>query len=282
MTIAGANTAKTAIMRIEACFPDSIVGFVPDQTKSDIHFVKYSLDMMRQRFLAVSRGATQDNLSLDKLLSFPIPTPDVEEQRRIGTILSAYDELIENSRRRIRVLEAMARTLYREWFVSEGLPGFLRGEGVEKGHLAGLCALRRDRFIDRQHSDRPLLDLSRMPQRSLAPGDTGNASELTTSRIVFEPGDTLFGAIRCYLHKVNLVHYQGVTNTSVLVLRPTTPNFRSLVAVLASDTETIRWADSQSTGTKMPVIKWGVSENAGSDSIRCCRATLRSVCRSDA
>ena len=70
MTIAGANTAKTAILKIEACFPDSVVGFIPDTSKSDLHFVKYSLDLMRDRFLSVSRGATQDNLSLNKLLSF--------------------------------------------------------------------------------------------------------------------------------------------------------------------------------------------------------------------
>jgi type I restriction enzyme S subunit len=87
MTIAGANTAKTAILKIKACFPDSIVGFIPDKSKADIHFVKYSLDLMRDRFLSVSRGATQDNLSLEKLLSFLIPAPGVGEQRRIGAIL---------------------------------------------------------------------------------------------------------------------------------------------------------------------------------------------------
>lgn len=113
ITIAGANTAKTAILKIDACFPDSVVGFIPDHSKADLHFVKYSLDLMRHRFLSVSRGATQDNLSLDKLLSFPILTPDVDEQRRIGRILAAYDELIENGHRRIRILEAMARVLYR-------------------------------------------------------------------------------------------------------------------------------------------------------------------------
>ncbi len=117
MTIAGANTAKTAILRIEACFPDSIVGFIPDKSKADLYFVKYSLDLMRDRFLSVSRGATQDNLSLDKLLSFPIAAPDVDEQRRIGGILSAYDNLIGNNTRRIKILEEMAQRLYREWFV---------------------------------------------------------------------------------------------------------------------------------------------------------------------
>ena len=123
MTIAGANTAKTAILKFEACFPDSMVGFIPDKSKSDIVFVKYALDLMRDRFLSVSRGATQDNLGLDKILSFPILAPDVDGQRRIGAILSAYDELMENSQRRIRLLEAMARALYREWFVHFRFPG---------------------------------------------------------------------------------------------------------------------------------------------------------------
>jgi type I restriction enzyme S subunit len=123
MTIAGANTAKTAILKFEACFPDSIVGFIPDEKKADLHFVKYSLDLMKHKFLAMSRGATQDNLSLDKLLSFPILTPSLQDQRRIAGVLSAYDDLIENNQRRIKILEEMARSLYREWFVNFRFPG---------------------------------------------------------------------------------------------------------------------------------------------------------------
>ena len=71
MTIAGANTAKVVILKIQACFPDSVIGFIPDKSKADLHFVMYSLGLMKDQFLAVSRGATQDNLGLNKLLSFP-------------------------------------------------------------------------------------------------------------------------------------------------------------------------------------------------------------------
>ena len=52
-----------------------------------------------------------------------IPIPPLPIQRRIAGILSAYDELIENSQRRIKILEAMARALYREWFVHFRFPG---------------------------------------------------------------------------------------------------------------------------------------------------------------
>ena len=52
-----------------------------------------------------------------------INAPDLPEQRRIGATLAAYDELTENCERRIRVLDEMARTLYREWFLNFRYPG---------------------------------------------------------------------------------------------------------------------------------------------------------------
>jgi len=123
ITIAGANTAETAILKFQACFPDSVVGFIPDEEKADLFFVKYSLDAMKKRFRAITRGATQDNLSLDKLLSFPIPTPLLPVQRKIAGILKSYDDLAENSRARIAVLDNMAHAVYQEWFVDFRYPG---------------------------------------------------------------------------------------------------------------------------------------------------------------
>jgi type I restriction enzyme S subunit len=203
-------------------------------------------------------GSSQSAFTIVLLKSMEIALPPLPVQRWIASILSAYDELIENSQRRTKILEAMARAVYREWFVHDNLPAGLESETLKKSRFRDLCDLAKEPFSEELHADRPLLDLSRMPQYCLAPGETGAASELTTSRILFEPGDTLFGAIRCYLHKVNAAHFPGVTNTSVLVLRPKRLALRSLVAILASDTETIRWADTHSTGTKMPVINWGV------------------------
>ncbi len=131
MTIAGENTAETAILSFKACFPDSIVGFVADPNKADVRFVKYYLDTIKQQLKNVSKGATQDNLSLDKLLSFDILTPPVTTQHKIATILSAYDDLIENNTRRIAILEEMAQSLYREWFVHFRFPGHEKKRLVE-------------------------------------------------------------------------------------------------------------------------------------------------------
>ena len=52
-----------------------------------------------------------------------IDLPDLPTQRKIAGILSAYDDLIENNLRRIKILEQMAQSLYREWFVHFRFPG---------------------------------------------------------------------------------------------------------------------------------------------------------------
>ncbi len=123
ITIA-ANIADTAILGIDACFPDSVIGFIPDEERADARFVKYLFDaMLKKQFKQFTQGAAQDNLSQGKLLSLKFPIPPVIEQRWIADILSAYDNLIENNRRRILLLEQAARLLYKEWFVHLRFPG---------------------------------------------------------------------------------------------------------------------------------------------------------------
>ncbi|MES2228952.1 MAG: restriction endonuclease subunit S [Pseudomonadota bacterium] len=122
ITIA-ANIADTAILGIPGCFPDSVVGFVADPAQSDARFVKYYIETLKQGMQNASRGTTQDNLSVDKLLTFDFLVPPAARQREIASILSAYDDLIENNRRRIAILEEMARRIYEEWFVRFRYPG---------------------------------------------------------------------------------------------------------------------------------------------------------------
>jgi len=122
ITIA-ANIADNAILKIPACFPDSIIGFVPHKKKSDVRFIKYCLDTYKLQIQSISRGTTQDNLSLDKLCSIDFKIPPLSIQKKIAAVLSAYDDLIENNNRRIDILEKMAEEIYREWFVRMRFPG---------------------------------------------------------------------------------------------------------------------------------------------------------------
>ena len=123
ITIA-ANIADTAILGIDACFPDSIIGFVPYDEKSDVRFVKYFFDIFQAKMKSIAVGAAQDNLSLEKLLTFKIPTPSLPTQRKIASILSAYDDLIENNLKRIKLLEEKAFASYKLIVQNEKLEEF--------------------------------------------------------------------------------------------------------------------------------------------------------------
>lgn len=130
ITIA-ANIAETAILKIKACFPDSVVGFVADPEKADVRYVKYYIDFIKLHMQNISQGTTQDNLSVEKLLSFEFFAPPLNTQRKIAAVLSTYDDLIENNTRRIEILEEMASAIYREWFVEFRFPRHEQIERVE-------------------------------------------------------------------------------------------------------------------------------------------------------
>lgn len=123
ITIA-ANIADTGILGIPACFPDSVMGFIPYDGVSDVRFVKYCFDMLQRDCKQISQGTAQDNLSWQKLSTIEFPAPPFEIQHRIADILSAYDDLIENNRKQIKLLEEAAQRLYKEWFVDLRFPGY--------------------------------------------------------------------------------------------------------------------------------------------------------------
>ncbi len=203
MTIAGENTAETAILSFRACFPDSIVGFIADPDKVDVRFIKYYLDTIKHQLKNISKGATQDNLSLDKLLSFDILTPLLDTQRKIAVILSAYDDLIENNTRRIAILEEMAQSLYREWFVHFRFPGHekkrlvestlgLIPEGWEVVKVSSAVEIDPPTKVPKD-GEKPFVSMASLSNNSMLIDDielrTGN------SGAKFKNGDTLFARI---------------------------------------------------------------------------------------
>ena len=97
----------------------------PDLEQVDPFYLYYYFSspesVVEIRNLAMSSGVPHINLEI--LRGFNVVTPPLACQRSIANILSAYDDLIENCQRRIRILEDMARGLYREWFVHFRFPG---------------------------------------------------------------------------------------------------------------------------------------------------------------
>jgi type I restriction enzyme S subunit len=78
--------------------------------------------------LSATTGSAQGVINTQSVAALPVPVPPEVIQRRIASILSAYDDLIENNTRRIAILEEMARRIYEEWFVRFRFPGH---EGVK-------------------------------------------------------------------------------------------------------------------------------------------------------
>lgn len=153
ITIA-ANIAESAILGIDACFPDSVVGFMPYEGKADLKFVKYMLDEFKVYMQQISKGTTQDNLSLEKLRRIKFYVPSYETQQKIAHILSRYDEAIENNNKRIKLLEQMTQNLYKEWFVRFRFPGWENCEfengipvGWHQGRLSELLEFKRGKNI---------------------------------------------------------------------------------------------------------------------------------------
>ena len=94
-----------------------------DPGKLNIRFLFYSLSPALSHFQTVSIGAATQYLTKGILDNFQVAVPSITEQDRIATVLSAYDDLIENNRRRIQLLDQAARLLYKEWFVHLRFPG---------------------------------------------------------------------------------------------------------------------------------------------------------------
>lgn len=81
ITIA-ANIAETAILGFDACFPDSVVGFVPNEDV-EVKFVEFYIRTIKDRLERYAPATAQKNLNLDVLQKVEIPLPPLEEQRQI-------------------------------------------------------------------------------------------------------------------------------------------------------------------------------------------------------
>ena len=82
----------------------------------------------RANFLKVASLITRASLRNEDLLKFKVDLPDIEIQRKIASVLSNYDNLIENNNKRIAILEQMVENLYKEWFVRFRFPSYEAAE----------------------------------------------------------------------------------------------------------------------------------------------------------
>ena len=257
--------------------------YVRDFRGNDPRFISYFLSQLD--FAAYSDKAAVPGLNRNHLHREAVRFPaTVGEQRAIAHILGTLDDKIELNRRMNETLEAMARALFKSWFVDfdpvrakmegrdTGLPQDIADlfsdrlvdsemgeipEGWAVGSLGDIATLQR-RGIDpgRVASDTPYIGLQHMPRRSVALADWGGAGSVSSRKSAFGVGDILFGKLRPYFHKVGIAPVDGLCSTDIVVLNALMPKWSAFVLVCVSSSAFVAHTSQTSTGTKMPRTSW--------------------------
>ncbi len=261
-----AKEFRVAITRREMAFNQDLKAFVcvPD-VSSD--FLFYALKARKEhiRELATEASHGTKKLDTDVLASVQIAVPGLSTQKRVAEVLLTYDDLIENNRRRMALLEESARLLYNEWFVRLRFPGHEHTpvvDGVPQGWqrktLGDLCSEIRESVLPEAcEPDTPYIGLEHMPRRSISLGVWGKASEVTSSKHRFREGEILFGKIRPYFHKVGVAFVDGLASSDAIVIRADKPQWRNLVLMtVSSDRFVAVTAQAMKEGSKMPRADW--------------------------
>lgn len=120
----GDTAGRVAINKIPLATNQACCNLVIDEKKADYQFVYYALSKLYDKLVSLKNGGAQPNLNAGIIKAIEIPLPPLETQHRIASILSAYDDLIENNQKQIKLLEEAAQRLYKEWFVDLHFPGY--------------------------------------------------------------------------------------------------------------------------------------------------------------
>lgn len=213
-------------------------------------------------------GSTMLNLNTSILSSVPIDLPSHDKQNHIVGVLSAYDDLIENNQKQIKLLEEAAQRLYKEWFVDLRFPGhettpIVDGvpEGWKKDFLGGICTLKKDTVPAEQISTgTPYMGLEHMPRVDFCLSSWGNADNVISSKFRYIEDDIIFGKIRPYFHKVGFALNNGVVSTDSFVMKAKDGVWGLLLMTVFDRAFVDYTYQTCKEGSKMPRADWNQME----------------------
>ena len=233
--------------------------------------------LIRQELTASGGGTNINNLNQDILNALEVPVPPLPVQRRIAGILSAYDELMENSQRRIWILEAMARALYREWFVNFRFPGHEKlprdashpGEipqGWEVKKLADVAEVNRTQINTRNAP----IELHYIDISSVSPGQVDTITTYAfadapgRARRIVQQGDVLWSCVRPNRRShAQIMHPEPntIASTGFAVLTATKVPFTFLFLATTTD-DFVAYLANNATGAAYPAVTAATFEKA--------------------
>jgi type I restriction enzyme S subunit len=257
----------------------------PRADKLNPRFLRFFLasPRMQEHMLALAAsGATRNALTKGMIANFELPDISMNYQRSIADILGSIEDKMELNRRMNNILEAMARLIFKDWFLDFG-PVRSKAEGGRAPELApGIAALFPDALDDDDKpvgwrwgslaqiarspgrtvnplelpAATPYIGLEHMPRRSIALAEWEGAGKVTSGKLEFKKGEFLFGKLRPYFHKVGVAPVDGICSTDIEVVQPILPEWSAFVLACISSDEFVAYTDQTSIGTKMPRTSW--------------------------
>ena len=234
---------------------------------------------------SVHTGTSIPHISKGQIQRFEVYVPPLQDQNWIASLLKALDDRITLLRETNATLEAIAKALFKSWFVDfdpvrakmEGRApedmdeaaaalfpdGFeesalgLVPKGWRVGALGDIAQTVRKQLQPAElHAELHHVGLEHIPRQSLSLSSWGTADGLESAKAAFSEGDILFGKLRPYFHKVVVAPFDGVCSTDVLVCQGACPEYYGVAAMHLFSTALIDYADRLSNGAKMPRVNW--------------------------
>ena len=256
----------------------------------DPTFFFYLLRYLKPSFVGIARNKQTTGLghvTKRDLEHIEAAYPSLSEQHAIAHILGTLDDRIELNRRMNETLEAIARALFKSWFVDfdpvrakaerrdPDLPmplanlfpdSFENSElgeiptGWEPGKLGDVLEQRVERCVaSPKTAAHPYVPIDCISPRSLFLRESKSGAEAQSSLIWFYKGDLLFGAMRPYFHKVCIAPFDGTTRTTAFVLFPRKREDFAFATLLLHHPDTIDYATRHATGSTIPYAVWSKS-----------------------
>lgn len=259
-----------------------------DSKKADAHYIYWYLQYLYATGQMEKHQIQHTGVARFQYTRFAetqeIFLPSRDKQRAIAQILCALDDKIRANNRINETLEAMARAIFKSWFVDFD-PVRAKAAGkktiglaphiadlfpdsfedselgqIPKGWKVGRLADLVTNIVDRVNPSAatqaiPYVPIECISPRTICLPNFQPGSQACSSLIRFRRGDILFGAMRPYFHKVCIAPFDGTTRTTAFVLRAD-PSELGYAVLVVSRNETIDFATAHSEGSTIPYAKW--------------------------
>lgn len=264
------TVGATCLLSHPMSFNQTCYGLVAKESIIDPLYLFYKIRTLMTTIDSLSYGTIFNTITKKTFDSLKFILPSLPEQKAIASILGALDDKIELNRKMNETLEAMARAIFKSWFVdfdpSPSLGPHKEWHDSPLGKIPkgwriltiGDIAENVRKGIDPGHitPDTPYIGLEHMPRKSIALSEWDNAEDVVSNKFLFRKNDILFGKLRPYFHKVGVAALDGCCSTDILVTSPKKATWYGLVLLHISSDDFVSYADGASSGTKMPRTNW--------------------------